>query len=120
MKQRHGCLTAYLIVMIIANALVGLSYIFGGGAFADYSNYPTWIILVLGIISFANVAGAVALFLWKKWGFYLFIASSLVVFVFNLIAGADIMTSLLGLVGIAFLYGVLQIGTENKGWPQLE
>lgn len=28
--------------------------------------------------------------------------------------------SILGLVGIAILYGVLQISDENKGWPQLE
>jgi hypothetical protein len=29
-------------------------------------------------------------------------------------------SSLLGLVGIAILYGVLQIGKKNKEWPQLE
>jgi hypothetical protein len=56
----------------------------------------------------------------KKWGFWGFIASSIVALFVNLSIGMGIGQSLLGLVGIALLYGVLHIGKENKGWPQLE
>jgi hypothetical protein len=40
--------------------------------------------------------------------------------VLNLYVGVDIIRSLLGLVGVLLLFGVLHIGNENKGWPQLE
>jgi hypothetical protein len=40
--------------------------------------------------------------------------------IINLALGLGIFQSAVGLIGIAVLYGVLQIGKENKGWPQLE
>jgi hypothetical protein len=68
----------------------------------------------------ANVAFAVALFLWKRWGFYGFVATSVVGFALNIALGVNVAQALFGVAGVAILYGVLQIGNENKGWPQLE
>lgn len=120
-KQRHGCLTAWLVLVIIANALVALLYVAGGGVVA--ASLPSargWLVPVLAVLALANVAFAIALFLWKRWGFYGFVASSLVGLVVNLAAGINPAQAVFGLVGVAILYGVLQIGSANKGWPQLE
>jgi hypothetical protein len=38
----------------------------------------------------------------------------------NLSIGLGAGTVLAGLAGLLVLYGVLHIGKENKGWPQLE
>jgi hypothetical protein len=121
-KQRHGCLTAWLVLVIIANALVALLYVAGGGVVA--ASLPSsrgWLVPVLAVLALANVAFAIALFLWKRWGFYGFVASSLVGLVVNIAAGINPAQAVFGLVGVAILYGVLQIGNAgNKGWPQLE
>lgn len=120
-KQRHGCLTAWLVLVIIANALVALLYVAGGGVVA--ASLPSargWLVPVLAVLALANVAFAIALFLWRRWGFYGFVASSLVGLVVNLAAGINPAQAVFGLVGVAILYGVLQIGSANKGWPQLE
>lgn len=120
-KQRHGCLTAWLVLVIVVNALVGLVYLFGSSAVA--STLPSsrgWTIPVLAILAAANVACAVALFLWKRWGFYGVVAISVVAFAINLALGINVVQAAFGLVGVAVLYGVLQIGDANKGWPQLE
>ena len=56
---------------------------------------------------------------WKKWGFWGLVASSIIVLILNISLGMGPL-ALLGLVSIALVYGVLQIGTESKGWPQLD
>jgi len=120
-KQRHGCLTAWLVVMIIANSATALMYLLGSAAIKqNFPSAPGWTFPVLAVMGIVNVVCAVVLFQWKKWGFFGFIATSAVTFMVNLMVGLNIMQALLGLAGFAILYGVLQIGKEKKGWTQLE
>jgi hypothetical protein len=81
--------------------------------------YPVWIVWPITLLGLINAGCAVALFMWKKWGFLGLIITSLITFGLNLYAGIGIPQALVGLVGIAILYGVLQIGGMRKGWPQL-
>jgi hypothetical protein len=107
--------------MIVANSAAALMYLFGSSAIKQsMPGMHSWALVVMGVFSVFNLVCAVALFKWKKWGFWGFIASSIVALFVNLSIGMGIGQSLLGLVGIALLYGVLHIGKENKGWPQLE
>jgi hypothetical protein len=81
---------------------------------------PTFALLLLSLVGIANVACAIALFKWRKAGFYGFIGTSAVVFIVNLSIGLGIVPSLLGLGGVGMLYGILQIGNEQSGWRQLD
>ena len=120
-KQRHGCLTAWLILMIIANSITAVVYLFGSGAIRQqFSSAPGWAFPVLAFLGIANVVCSIALFQWKKWGFFVFIVTTAAAFVVNLMVGVKLVLVLLGLVGLGVLYGVLQIGKEKKGWTQLE
>jgi len=120
-KHRHGCLLAFLILMIIVNTLVALMYLLGGGMIRQsLPNMPDWALPVLGLLCIVNLACAIALLKWKKWGFYGLVGTSAAAVAINLVIGMGIIQSVLGLAGIAILYGVLQIGKENKGWTQLE
>ena len=120
-KQRHGCLTAYLILMIIANSLVALIYLLASSAMRDaYPDAPGWAFPALAVLGIVNVLCAIALFGWKKLGFFGFVATSLIAAVVNFAVGLNAIQAVLGLVGLVVLYGVLQIGKEDKGWPQLE
>ncbi|NJL63043.1 MAG: hypothetical protein HC903_15920 [Methylacidiphilales bacterium] len=128
-KRRHGCLTAWLIFMIVANSL-GL---LGNAYFAlnpkayevtavqqGLRAVPSLTFFLLTCLSAFSIACAIALFKWKKWGFYGFLCISVTAFIINLSIGISLLQSLLGFVGVALLYGVLNIGQENKGWTQLE
>ena len=111
-KRRHGCLTAYLIVAIIANVGVALYYVLEGlAAFAIGAIFI--VLLIFNIICF------VALFKWKRWGFWGCVVCVIAGLCLNLYIGLG-SVSFSGLIGLAVLYGVLQIGKENKGWPQLD
>ena len=121
-KNRHGCLTAWLVLMIIANSATALMYLLGSGFISQAApNIPGWVFPVLIVASLFNLVCAIALFQWKKWGFWGFCASSIVGLVVNLSAvGLGLFQSFSGLLGVLLLYGVLHIGKENKGWHQLD
>ena len=76
-------------------------------------------ILILGISTVLNMVFAVALFKWKKWGFYGFIGTTIIAGIVNLSLGIGPL-SLLGFSGIPILYGILRIGNERAGWHQLD
>jgi hypothetical protein len=119
-KQRHGCLTAWLVLVIVANTLTALAYVLGQSAVA--ANLPAgrgWVVPVLAVFAAANVIFAIALFQWRRWGFYGIVASSVVALVVNLLVGGGPFV-ITGLLGPLVLYGVLQIGGARKGWDQLE
>jgi hypothetical protein len=121
MKQRHGCLTAYLVFIIVANSAATLIYLLRPEEVRkDIPNVPDWILPALIIASIINVICSVALIRWKRWGFWGFVASAVLMFFVNLFTQLGIASSLAGLLGVAILYGVLHIGKERKGWSQLE
>ncbi len=122
-KQRHGCVTAWLISMFIVNSMAAILYLFAGDMVAQ--NFPGGIsnsmLILLAIIGIGNVIFLILLFKWKKIGFWGFLITSIGSLIINLSIGLGIGQSLFGLVGIAILYGVLQIKKDNiPAWENLE
>jgi hypothetical protein len=120
-NSRHGCLTAFLVVGIAANTIVILMYTLGSAAMqAIQPNLPNWALPVLVGLGICNIAFFLAVFRWRRWGFYGFIATSVIAVIVNLSIGLSVVSSLLGLSGAAILYWVLQMGGQNNGWRQLK
>ena len=120
-KQRHGCLTAWLILMIVANSLAAIvTPMSVQNIQQTMPNFPTWLVWPIVLMAILNIVFAVALFNWKKWGFFGFAATTIISFSLNIYAGVGIAQSIVGLSGIAILFLVLQIGGERKGWVQLD
>ncbi|MES2299083.1 MAG: hypothetical protein V4582_18705 [Pseudomonadota bacterium] len=68
----------------------------------------------------ANVICAFALLKWRRWGFYGFLVSSVIAFALNMSMGVGLGRGMIGFVGIAVLYWVLNIGGPRKAWPYLK
>jgi hypothetical protein len=120
-KTRHGCLTAWLILMIVLNSATALFYLLGTETMQQaFPTAPRALFFLLALLGVFNLVCAIALFRWKKWGFWAFCGSSVLALLVNLSLGLGIRSTVLGLLGFIILYGVLHIGKENKGWPQLE
>ena len=122
-KQRHGCVTAWLVIVIILNSITALLYLFAGDMISE--NLPGGIsntmMILLAILGISNIVFSVMLFQWKMWGFWGFIITSIIAFAINLNIGLGVGQSILGLLGIAILYGVLQIKKDNiSAWANLE
>jgi MFS superfamily sulfate permease-like transporter len=119
-KKRHGCLTTWLVLTIMANSATVLMYVLRNETIRrSLPNAPGWALPVLIIFALFNLVCAVALLQWKKWGFWGFCASAVASLVVNLWLGVG-MGMVGAVIGVLLLYGVLHIGKENKGWPRLE
>ena len=102
--KRGGCLTAFLILMLVANSLTSLLYLLFSGIIRQASpNIPGWVTIILGIFGAINFLLSLAIWKWKKWGLYGFGASTVIVFIINLSIGTPILNSLFGLLGIIIL-----------------
>jgi hypothetical protein len=113
-KQRYWCLTAWLILMIIANLVIVLSVLIAITFKSSLPNYH------LGLFAIANVVFLVALFQWKKWGFFGYVGTNILIMVSGLTTGWHIGRFLLQVLWVLILYALLQIGKEKRGWTQLE
>ena len=123
MKERHGCVTAWLVFMIIVNAGVGIWYLISSEDISRMlpSRPDPSMLMITGVVAFANVAFAVLLLKWKKIGFFGFIGSSIAGVILNLALGLGIGQSVTGLIGVVILYGILQIKKDDKStWEGLE
>jgi hypothetical protein len=130
-KQRHGCLTTYLVLTfisicigILANIYIASNFDVWKSSIASVSQNPSAIsketFIFSGLLCIPHLVFLVGLLKWKKWGFYGIIGVSIVSFILNISSGLGLGRSFLGLAGIAILYGVLNIGGENRAWRQLE
>jgi hypothetical protein len=68
-KQCHGCLTVWLVLMIVANSLTALVYLFGSDMLKQsLPTAPGWTFPALAVLCAFNLTCSIALFKWQKWG----------------------------------------------------
>lgn len=122
-KKRHGCVTAWLILMIIINALTAVTWLFFNEVLTEQTgeSINKNVMLALGLIGLLNLLFAIMLFKWKKWAFWGFLITTLIAFGINLSLGLGIGQSAMGLLGIVVLYAVFQIKADGRtAWSYLE
>jgi hypothetical protein len=119
---RHGCLTAWLILIIIANTLGAIICLVLPFTVADlHTRLSAWflpVMLIAFLLSVAAIVCAVALFRWKRWGFYGYAIVKAVDIVLGALLGNP--SALFGVVGIIILLGLLHMGGSNKAWYNLD
>ena len=123
-KKRHGCLTVYLVLMLIVNSLSTYFYLVtpppDTGPPFHMPLFPTWVYGVMAITGLLNLISAVAILRWKKWGFWGLLLSNISIVIRYLIIDQAIGQLLVGLSPFIILYISLHIGKNNKGWSQLD
>lgn len=120
LKQRNGCITAWLWVVILANMAMAIFY-----AVSMFEVYSTEMALGFGICSIfgiVNILGAILLMRWNKMGFYLFLFSSLIATVVNVcVLKMSPVTAVSSLFAIIIWWAVLQAKKDGKSaWSQLQ
>jgi hypothetical protein len=120
-KKRHGCLTAYL-VLIIAGSSIAMFYIPLAATAPDPTiHLPAWLIGLEVFFGLFNIVCAFALLGWKKWGFWGLCSSNVAGFVVLLVMGELLIIAVINvIISTGILLWALNIGDDDKGWPQLE
>jgi len=117
-KKRHGCLTAYLSVLIVGALIALVFYLFRA---IGRNDYPVWESLLFAVVSLFDIVCAVAVFMWKKWGVWGLCGIAVIGFIVSLFQGELVIFAIINItISIGILFWVLNVGGENKGWPQLE
>jgi len=119
-KERHGCVNAWLWIVIISN--LGLGIYYATMMFSAYTNTMSLGFGLLSILATLNVLGAILLMRWNKCGFYLFVVSSVLAALVNLgVLNLEPVVLLSGLFAILIWWGILQIKKDGiSAWSLLE
>lgn len=120
---RHGCLTAWLVLMIVANSATTVLYFFTSIMVAEnpLEAISSILLIALSILGILNVICSILLFQWKKIGFWGFVVTSIIALIINLSIDTSLTQSLLGFMGLVILYGLLQINKNGvSAWEGLE
>jgi hypothetical protein len=112
-KQRHGCLTVFLFGMI------AMEVVYGFINASSNSGWSSWGELLFLIAWIMNLVFIIALFGWKKWGFWGICFVAVAKVLLGLMNGSGFF-AIFALTPAIVAYGVLQIGKDKKGWTQLE
>src|SRR5512133_1840059 len=91
-KQRHGCVTAWLILMIVANSLSAGLYLFAREMLTKSlpGEVSTPMIILLGICAIGNIIFSVMLFQWMKLGFWGFVVTTAAALIINMSIGLSV------------------------------
>ncbi len=118
-RKRGGCLTAFLVLMLVVSplyVLVGLLPT-SEGVSQSLTKWPQWAILMMGLLGLANFVFALAIWKWKRWGVYGFTGAAIVFFIANVIRGG---VSIYGaLFGLALAIGIL-VRLVRPVWQKME
>lgn len=111
-RKRGSCLTAFLLLAIVSNLLF---------TFVTYSRLVPEVpsslqpyTIVAAVLNLAAIIFAIAIFAWKKWGVYGYLAGVIITTIVNLYFG-DTLSFIRGLVPI-----VLLIILVRPLWSQMD
>ncbi len=112
-NKRRGGLLSFLIILIgvhaIGAAILIYSYLKPG-----YTSQRTWILVALLLVSVADIVAAVGLWLWKLWGFYLYIIATAVLAGISIVMTGNVWVSLYQFIPVAIFGYVLRLQNKQK------
>lgn len=105
-KERGPWLTAAIILVIIHGLLL-LGISFGENSLRNIP-IPGWFYLAVVGIAVADIVAGLALWRWKGWGFYLYLAASLVAMALGLLVTGSLLFIFSRIVPVAIVGYVMR------------
>ncbi|MDR1525907.1 MAG: hypothetical protein LBS79_11740 [Tannerella sp.] len=117
LKQRNGCLTAWIFIIMLVNAGIGILIL----ALQDNLDLSESDVTVQVLISLLIVICGILLLKWKRIGFYLMLTAYLAGIIYSLSTGGG-MQSFSGILGIIILWGLLNKKADGgvSAWNQMK
>jgi len=108
--NRAPWLTAYLLYIGLSNAWGAYRALDRYWVLVSHRapNVPHWPYLVLGILSVLAITGIVGIWLWKKWGLFLYVFCWVTALALNMFLGSPLWSYLLSFVNLGLLYALLR------------
>jgi hypothetical protein len=110
--ERGGCLTAFLILMIIGNVLAVFLYLVMGEKIARTAHIPSYAPYIMILFGIVNIICAYLIYNFKRSGVYGIVISGAITLIVNLALGLG-PTSFGGIVGIIILVALVSPHWEH-------
>lgn len=123
LKQRHGCVTFWLWLVVLVN--LGLAFFYCVEMFDVWHSGFVLGYGLLSILGTINVLSAILLMRWNRLGFYMLLTSSIIALIVNIgILGLPYSSALSALIAALIWWAILQIRKNgvsawslmNSGW----
>ncbi len=112
-NKRRGGLLTFLIILIGVHAVSASALVYGYLK-QDYTGQRTWILVLLLLVSLADIAAAVGLWLWKLWGLYLYSIATAVLAGISIVVTGNVWVSLYQFIPVAIFGYVLRLQNKQK------
>ena len=122
-KQRHGCLTAWLIYLMISSTLISYIFFFKNNDEIEklQLDFSENFSILIGSIGILNILFCYLILKWVKLGFWGLIVTNFIMMIVHIMNGSNLMRPTLGLSCIIMLYFLLRLKKKNvTGWDNLE
>ena len=110
-RKHSGCLTAFLALAVVGNALLALVT---WGTASGVPSSMQLLVVFSGLLNLAGVVFAIAIYKWKKWGVYGYVTILGIIMLLNLALG-DIVSALRGAIPMILLLALI-----GSSWKQME
>lgn len=111
--ERSGCLTIFLVTMIIGNAIAALLCL---AASENVSSQPDFLFPLLITLFILNTMFAIAIAMWLKWGIIAFVLSNLIILFLSVSHDTRALVTSVAILEIFMLFAALYLGGEQKTW----
>ncbi|MEP7284468.1 MAG: hypothetical protein ABI947_01710 [Chloroflexota bacterium] len=115
MRERGGCLTAWLLLASLANPAGVLYYLLNGNGLTRVLHLGSWVIPTFTLIGVLITICVVGIWQWKKWGVQGFLILGTITFFLNLFTLGLSAGTIGGLLGMGTVWYLV----HNK-WEQFE
>lgn len=119
LKERHGCVSAWLWMVIVVNLCFCVYYFM---TMLDSESSQSLGYGFLSSLSVFLILGAILLMRWSRCGFYLMVGTSLLTLIVNhFLLEIEVGYSIPGILGILFLWVILQIRKNGvSAWKLMD
>ena len=114
--KRPVFLTVWLILMAVAGVYSLYSYTLGAASLMLLlPNMPSWAFTAFTVFGILNLVAVAMLWMWQKLGFYLIIASAVIVAAINgaILGPIGIGSSIFAVIGVGILYLAMKPVWQN-------
>jgi uncharacterized membrane protein len=122
-KERHGCLTAWLIYLMIAYSIGSLSLFFGSESMYKRLPYLTSenTMLIVASIGIFNAMFSFFLLKWVKLGFWGLLSTNVVLLIIQINESDNLIYPIVTIIYLLILYVLLKLKKNYvSGWDNLD
>jgi hypothetical protein len=112
-SKKRGALLSTLLVIALLHGILG-AFLAYYSLQTVYADQKTWVLIGLALASLANAVAAAAMWYWKKWGIYLYVAAAVAQAVIHLVLTGSLLVVFYDFIPVLILGYVINLQMKSN------